>query len=112
MELKATNDLFTGSTTDALNMFKRAFQLDSNSLYSAYCLADLYRIKEHYDSALIFIDRAIEIKENIKHSIDFNNDFTVDLDVKKSELYFLRGMIRYELKQFQIAKNDFRRVYD
>jgi Tfp pilus assembly protein PilF len=82
--------------------FKRAFLLDTFSVYSSYYLATIYNLEGKNDSAFYFLNKAIKLK-----LVDYGDFFTQEVDIPYDELIFFRGVIFFEEGLFQKAKRDF-----
>lgn len=101
--LKISSKDFTGAKND----FIGALVYDEESVYSLYCLSSIYNLQTINDSALYYINRAINIKIKGNYVINVNNDFSQKFDVKFDKLVFLRGTINYEVGKVISAKRDF-----
>ncbi|MEI9912789.1 MAG: hypothetical protein WDO71_25970 [Bacteroidota bacterium] len=87
--------------------FIKALQINDSSVYSLYCLSSLYNFDNINDSALILINKAMSVKYKDGYARDYNNYFSQRFDIKYNELIFFRGIIYYDLRLLDYARNDF-----
>ena len=96
-----------GNFKKAKSVFKQSLQYDSKSIYSLYYTAYLYNIEGDNLKAFSYIDLAMKSKFIDGAPIDYDNFFNKNFDIAFSELLFLRGVILFDLSNFEKAKKDF-----
>jgi tetratricopeptide (TPR) repeat protein len=100
-------EIKTGNFNNAKTIFLRSLQFAPTSIYSLYNLATLYNLDKDNVSALKYIEAALKSKLADGAAIDYNNLFADEFDIEFSEILFMRGVICFDLGEYENAKKDF-----
>jgi lipoprotein NlpI len=88
----------------------KVLSLDSKNVYSLYQLGELFNVEEKYDSAILFFQKAIDLKSNGNFILDRTNeniDPQAKYDIEANEIMFARGLSFYYKRRLNDALNDF-----
>lgn len=99
---------------DNLNLAKQDYfkvlSLDSTNVYSMYQLGELFNVEEKYDSAIVFFQKALDLKSNGNFILDRTNeeiDPKAKYDIAANELMFSQGLSFYYKRRLNDALNNF-----
>ena len=100
-------EIKSGNFIKAKKIFLTSSKYAPTSVYTLYNLASLYNLADDNASALKYIEAALKSKLADGPAIDYNNFFSKEFDIELSELIFMRGMIFFDLGNYENAKKDF-----
>jgi len=106
--------LFTkDSLVRAMSDFKRVLFIDTGNIYATYQLGMIYELKEEYDSAISFFQKAINKKSIDNGMMDYPDNLKglstnkSKYDIESAELMYRQGISFYYKKDIQNAYDNF-----
>lgn len=98
------------SINSAKEDYLKVLSLDPSNVYSMYQIGMLFNARENYDSAIIFFQKAIDVKSNGTFIYDHTNerfDPKAKYDIEANELLFSQGISFYYGRKLNEALKNF-----
>jgi tetratricopeptide (TPR) repeat protein len=95
---------------DAITDYKKVLELDPDNTLATYNIGNSYRISGNLNKAKKFYDLTLKSKGGELITIDYVPNSIIDkslYDVPSSEIYYHRGLVYYDLLDYEKAYSDF-----
>ena len=98
---------------DAISDYQKVLDLDPKNTLALYNIGNSNRQSENYHEALKYYDLAFKSKGGENVMIDYNPNGILEssrYDVPSAEIYYNRGLVHYDLKNYEKGFSDFQKA--